>query len=56
MLSGSDTASPSFTIPADYIESDTSASTDVVVQLRLASGRSQACIYVKQNDNHHKGK
>ena len=35
MLSGSSTASPSFTIPADYIESDTSPSTEVVVQLTL---------------------
>ena len=39
-LSGSNTASPSFTIPADYIESDTSASTDVVVQLTLEYGQS----------------
>ena len=33
MLSSTATASPSFTIPADYIESATSTSTDIVVQL-----------------------
>ena len=35
MLSGSSTASPSFTIPTDYIASTTSTSTDIVVQLTL---------------------
>ncbi len=35
ILSSSAAASPSFTIPADYIESATSTSTDIVVQLTL---------------------
>ena len=39
MISGLHTASPSFMIPTDYIESDTSPSTDVVVQLTLEYGR-----------------
>ena len=39
MLSDSTTASPSFMIPVDYIESDTFTSTDVVVQLTLEYSR-----------------
>ena len=38
-LLGSNTASPSFTIPTDYIASATSTSTDIVVQLTLVYGQ-----------------
>ena len=35
MLSSATTASPSFTIPADFVASDTIASTDIVIRLEL---------------------
>ena len=39
MLSSTATASPSFTIPDNYIKSDTSTNTDIVIQLRLNDRR-----------------
>ena len=39
MLSGSTTASPSFTVPTDYIASMTSTSSEIVIQLTLRYGR-----------------